>query len=83
VSPPSRFVRRTVWISPFDDGAIRDVDLGEDMWGAMFEPLRDPTVFAQASIDHGTVGWPNGLDLDPLVLHGDFEPTAPRPPSST
>jgi hypothetical protein len=25
----------------------------------------------------GTVAWPNGADLDPLVLHGDFEP-APR-----
>jgi hypothetical protein len=21
--------------------------------------------------------WPNGADLDPLVLHGDFEPASP------
>jgi len=26
--------------------------------------------------DLGTVVWPNGADLDPLVLHGDFEPAA-------
>lgn len=32
-------------------------------------------------VDHGTVVWPNGLDLDPLVLHGDFDP-AQRAPGS-
>jgi len=44
----------------------------------MFEPLKGPKYFAKVIVDHGTVAWPNGLDLDPLVLHGDFEP-APRP----
>ena len=44
----------------------------------LFEPLKDPAFFAQVSIDHGTVVWPNGLDLDPLVLHGDFKPAALR-----
>ncbi len=39
------------------------------------------TNFAQVVVDHGTVIWPNGLDLDPLVLHGDFDP-AQRAPSS-
>lgn len=58
----------------FDDGRIREVDLADELWGPMFEPLRDPTFFAQVTVDHGTVVWPNGVDLDPLVLHGDFEP---------
>lgn len=57
----------------FDDGLIRDADLADDLWGPMFEPLKDPGFFAQVFIDHGTVCWPNGVDLDPLVLHGDFE----------
>jgi Protein of unknown function (DUF2442) len=61
----------------FDDGVVRDVDLADDLWGPMFEPLKDPTFFAQVTVDHGTVVWPNGVDLDPLVLHGDFEPAAP------
>lgn len=65
----------------FDDGLVRDVDLADDLWGTMFEPLKDPTYFAQVTVDHGTVVWPNGLDLDPLVLHGDFDP-AQRAPSS-
>jgi hypothetical protein len=44
----------------------------------MFEPLRDPAFFARVAIEHGTVVWPNGVDLDPLVLHGDFEPVMLR-----
>lgn len=65
----------------FDDGLVRQVDLVDDLWGEMFEPLKDPDYFAQVVVDHGTVVWPNGLDLDPLVLHGDFE-SARRTPSS-
>jgi hypothetical protein len=58
----------------FDDGLVREVNLADELWGPMFEPLRDPTFFARVTIDHGTVAWPNGLDLDPLVLHGDLKP---------
>jgi len=62
----------------FDDGAVREVDLSEELWGEMFEPLRDPDFFRQVSVDAelGTVIWPNGLDLDPDVLHGDHKPAA-------
>ena len=62
----------------FDDGLRRDVDLAGELWGPVFEPLRDPAFFAQVFVDHGTVAWPNGVDLDPLVLHGDFEPATSR-----
>ena len=58
----------------FDDGLTREVDLADELWGPMFDPLRDPAFFAKVTVDHGTVVWPNGVDLDPLVLHGDFEP---------
>jgi hypothetical protein len=56
----------------FDDGTTRDVDLADSLWGPVFEPLKDPAFFARVFVDHGTVCWPNGVDLDPLVLHGDF-----------
>jgi Protein of unknown function (DUF2442) len=62
----------------FDDGVERDVDLADELWGPVFEPLKDPEFFAQVTVDHGTVTWPNGVDLDPLVLHGDFEPATSR-----
>ncbi len=33
-------------------------------------------MFAQVSVDTvaGTIQWPNGVDLDPDVLHGDPAP---------
>jgi hypothetical protein len=60
----------------FTDGLVREVDLSDDLWGQMAEPLRDPDYFRQVSVDKelGTVVWPNGYDLDPDVLHGDHEP---------
>ena len=37
----------------------------------VFAALRDPSEFAKAYVDPevDTVAWPNGLDLDPDVLH--------------
>ena len=57
----------------FDDNVVRDVDLSEDLCGPIFEPLKDPEYFAQVFIDGSSVAWPNGADIDPLILHGDFE----------
>jgi hypothetical protein len=44
----------------------------------MAEPLQDLGYFRQVRVDLelGTVVWPNGYDLDPDVLHGDFEPAS-------
>lgn len=60
----------------FTDELVREVDLSDDLWGPMAEPLRDPGYFALVRVDPelGTVVWPNGYDLDPDVLHGDYEP---------
>jgi hypothetical protein len=63
----------------FDDGSERIVDLADDLWGPMGEPLRDPAYFRQVSVDPElrTIVWPNGFDLDPDVLHGDYAPEHP------
>lgn len=63
----------------FDDGVEREVDLSDVMSGPMGEPLKDPEFFRRVRVDAElrTVVWPNGFDLDPLVLHGDFEPVPP------
>jgi hypothetical protein len=67
----------------FDDGAERTVDLSDMLWGTMGEPLRDPEYFRQVRVDPElrTVVWRNGLDLDPEVLHGDYEPAPPHRPA--
>lgn len=37
--------------------------------GTVFEPLRDPARFAQASCAEGAVSWPSGADLAPDAMH--------------
>ncbi len=67
---------RTVELT-FADGSVRVVDLTPFLWGPVFADIvRDGELFAQVTVDSelGTIGWPNGADLDPDVLHGDFEP---------
>jgi Protein of unknown function (DUF2442)/Phage integrase, N-terminal SAM-like domain len=61
----------------FDDGTTREVDLEDELWGPVFEPLRnDSGLFRQVRVDAelGTIIWPNGADMDPDVLHGDHSP---------
>lgn len=55
----------------FDDGLSRTIDLGPILEAELFGPLRDPALFAQASLDPEvhTVAWPTGADFDPAVLH--------------
>jgi hypothetical protein len=65
----------------FDDGLVREVDLSAELIepvGPMFEPLRDPEFFSQVRVDEelGTIVWPNGADMDSVVLHGDHQPLA-------
>jgi hypothetical protein len=73
VEPLDGFVLRL----SFQDGTQRDVDLEGELWGPMFEPLRaNLELFRQVHVDEelGTIVWPNGADMDPDVLHGDFDP---------
>ena len=56
----------------FEDGSegVLDIKSLVDFDG-VFEPLADPEYFAKVAVnpDLGTVGWPNGADLDPDVLY--------------
>ena len=75
-----RVVRDFVVELEFDDGSRREVDLERFLWGPVFERIRtDPDFFRQVRVDEeaGTIVWPNGADIDPVVLHGSAEP-APR-----
>jgi hypothetical protein len=54
----------------FSDGVSGEVDLSSRLFGPMFEPLRDPAVFARVELDaFGVPCWPNGADLAPGPLY--------------
>lgn len=55
----------------------RDVNVQEFLQGPVFEPLlTDPELFRRVEVDHelGTIVWPTGADMDPVVLHGSAQP---------
>jgi len=55
----------------FSKRALRLLLEWMELHGEVFEPLRDPEVFAQVKInpETGTIEWPNGADLAPEFLH--------------
>ena len=59
----------------FNDGMRAVVDVEPLLTGPIFEPLRDPSYFAQVALDPicGTVVWPNGADFAPEALHALLE----------
>jgi hypothetical protein len=54
----------------FDDGTRGFISLKDRLFGPVFEPLRDPAMFRQVSVDEfGAICWPNGADLAPDALY--------------
>ena len=53
-----------IWLQ-FADGTEGEVDLEGELWGEMFEPLKDKSLFADCSVDPDlkTLVWPNGAVL--------------------
>ena len=67
-----------LWLR-FHDGRSGTVDLSAELWGPMFEPLKDQQLFAQVRVDPelDTVTWPNGADLAPEFLYETAQPLIP------
>lgn len=59
----------------FSDGVSGEVDLAGRLFGSVFAPLKDASLFCQVRIDEfGAPCWPNGADLAPDALHQILQP---------
>jgi hypothetical protein len=67
----------TVWLR-FSDGTEGRLDLAGELHGPIFEPLRDPSYFAQLRVDPelDTITWPNGADFAPEFLYESVKRSA-------
>ncbi len=56
----------------FNDGVLKDVDLKDELYGQVFEPLKTVELFRQVAVnpDTGTIEWPGGADFAPEFLYG-------------
>lgn len=53
----------------FNDGVIGIVDLKEELYGQVFEPLKDLSFFKSFKLDTWTLCWSNGADFSPEFLY--------------
>ena len=72
-----------LWLK-FADGVEGEVDLESELWGEVFEPLKDKALFAKFSLnkDLETIVWPNGADFSPEFLYQKLCPTYSLKPTS-
>jgi hypothetical protein len=74
------FVLELTWA----DGAVTTVDAEPYLWEPVFEPLRDPAVFATVTVEPeaGTLVWPKGADISPEELRRNSRPVARAYPNA-
>jgi Protein of unknown function (DUF2442) len=49
----------------FSDGIVKNVELSGELYGEVFEPLRDLSFFGKVRVSQATrtIEWPNGADF--------------------
>ncbi len=64
-----------IWLK-FVDSVEGEVDLENELWGEVFEPLKEKARFAEFSLDKEleTIVWPNGADFAPEFLYQELCP---------
>ena len=66
-----------IWLR-FRDNTSGEIDLEKELYGPVFEPLRELAVFKQFQVhpEFHTLTWPNGADFAPEFLHDNVRVTA-------
>ncbi len=67
----ARYKRDFIIHLRFSDGTEGDLDLSQELYGELFEPLKDPAVFREFTVhpEFHTLCWRSGADLAPEFLY--------------
>ena len=56
-----------IWLC-FNDGSQGEIDLLPELYGEIFEPLKDISFFKSFNLEGRTLSWTNGADFAPEFL---------------
>ena len=76
----AKYLREYKILLTFEDGKTGVIDLEHELWGEVFEPLRDVGLFRRFRFDGelDTIVWPTGADLAPEYLYENAVVGEPR-----
>ena len=57
-----------IWLK-FNDEKSGKIDLSSELWGEIFEPLKNQNFFKNFRIENDTIAWENGADIAPESLY--------------
>ncbi len=66
-----------IWLK-FDDDSIGEINLEAELWGPVFEPLKNIQLFKKFYVhpELHTITWENGADFAPEFLYNQLKVAA-------
>ncbi|BAZ36893.1 hypothetical protein NIES4101_28130 (plasmid) [Calothrix sp. NIES-4101] len=64
-----RYLEEYKLLIKFRDGKLKIIDFKDELWGEVFEPLKDINNFKKVSVKYSSIEWENGADIAPEWLY--------------